>query len=315
MTVIYVELLHVYIAFYIIDWWPVMRRNILYVFILLIILSLFYLLSGIHTPENNNTLLNGKLAVSIIDVGQGDCSLIQTPDKRNILIDAGTHESSENIIRYLTNRGVNRIDLLVITHPHNDHIGGMLDVLDHFGVSEVLDSGYSHGSQTYKNLLTAILKRRIKYITPENWVDGHIGKNVMVHLLWPTDDAQGNDDSDLNDRSLVLRISYGNVSFLFTGDIGSGPESRILADEDNIASTVLKVAHHGSSHGTTNEFIQAVRPDYAVISVGADNSYGHPSKKILKRLKASGARVFRTDQDGSVMFITDGNNLEVKTNQ
>ncbi|MHB0997808.1 MAG: ComEC/Rec2 family competence protein [Armatimonadota bacterium] len=290
-------------------------KKVLPIAVLLIILGIAYTLTYKDDSTGIAHLPSDRLKVHFIDVGQGDSVLIQTPDGRNILVDAGPSESSDDVVDYLTSNGVQRIDLLVITHPHSDHIGGMPDVIDRFGVSSVLDLGYPHGSQKYKEVLSKILSRKIQYSTPSEWVDKQIGSGVSFHLVWPDSDNLKYNKSDINDLSIVLRLSYGKISFLLTSDIGTDVENIILSKNDKIRSTVLKVAHHGSAESTSNEFLEAVKPSFAVISVGADNSYGHPSEKTLRRISAIGAELYRTDLDRSIVFITDGTSVEVESNR
>lgn len=258
--------------------------------------------------------LDGRLLrVHFLDVGQGDCALIQTPDGRNVLVDGGDEGTGDRIVRYLLRQGVHRIDLLVITHPHGDHIGGLSEVLDEFGVSRVLDAGYAHGSRRYEEVLSIIESRRIDYEVVQDCRDAEVGTQVGMHILWPPVGYDVKHESDLNDGSIVLRVSFGDVSVLLTGDIQKDAEGQMLAGSPNMKSTILKVAHHGSEHSSTNEFLQVVRPDYAVISVGSDNDYGHPAKGTLQRLSASCAKVYRTDENGSVVFATDGRDVRVST--
>ena len=258
--------------------------------------------------------LEGRLLkVHFIDVGQGDSTLIQTPDGRSVLVDAGDETSGGKVADYLLGKGVQRIDLLVITHPHSDHIGGLPRVLDEFGVSRVLDTGYPHGGEQYKEILSIIESRKIDYKVAQGFRQPGVGTLVSLDVLWPPASYQARDESELNDGSIVMRLVYGNVRILLTGDIQEEAEGRLLADQQDLQSTVLKVAHHGSEFGASNEFLQAVKPDYAVVSVGRDNSFGHPAKNTLERLYAAGAQVFRTDESGTIIFVTDGAKVQVTT--
>jgi len=253
----------------------------------------------------------GQLKVHCVDVGQGDCILIQAPDGRNMLVDAGGEDSAESVVRYLVRNGVNRIDTLVITHPHMDHIGGLAKVLEQFGVARILDAGCPHGSQTYQNVLSAIESRKIDYQLATPTAELQVGKEVDVEILWPPTGYSPAGESGLNNGSVVMRVDYGDVSVLLAGDVQREAEGRLLASHRNLRATILKVAHHGSEDSTSNEFLQVVKPAYAVISVGAGNPYGQPARVTLRRLAAAGARVFRTDVHGSVVFTTDGRKVEV----
>jgi len=253
------------------------------------------------------------LSIHFLDVGQGDCALIQTPDGRNVLVDAGDEAHGDEVVRYLTASGVNQIDLLVITHPHSDHIGGLPAVLESFGVSRVLDTGCPHGSQTYKAVLATIQARKIDYRLACDLRKPSVCGNVTFEVLWPPPEYQPAGEEGLNDGSIVLRVEYGGIGVLLAGDIQKDAEGKLLASGHVLESAVLKVAHHGSESGTSNELLQLVKPAYAVISVGADNSYGHPSRSVLDRLAAIGAQVYRTDEQGAIAIITDGKTVQVRS--
>lgn len=287
-------------------------RKVLPIIILAVLLGV---VAGItFGPEPRAPALQqGQLRVHFLNVGQGDCSLVQTADGRNVLIDAGDVETANDVTEYLLRNGVHRIDLLVITHPHSDHIGGLPEILDRFGVSEVLDAGIPHGSQAYRDVLSTIESRRIVYKQAVQAAKVGVGGDLTMEVLWPPKDYSAGSEEMLNNGSVVGRIQFVDVSFLFTGDIQGEAEGLLLASGENLESTVLKVAHHGSDSSTSNEFLQVVKPAYAVISVGADNEYGHPARSTLRRLAAIGARVFRTDKQGTIVFTTDGRTVEVMT--
>ena len=285
-------------------------KKLLPIIILAVLLGV--VVSITFTPEfRTPALQEGQLRVHFLDVGQGDCILIQTADGRNVLIDAGDVDTADAVADYLLKNGVHRIDLLVITHPHSDHIGGLPRILERFGVSAVLDPGLPHGSQVYREVLSTIESRRIVYKRAAQGERMGVGSDLTMEVLWPPSDYAVYGDDMLNDGSVVARVQFGDVSFLFAGDIQREAEGRLLASGQNLESTVLKVAHHGSDSSTSNEFLQVVKPAYAVISVGADNEYGHPARSTLRRLSAIGAKVFRTDEQGTVVFTTDGRTVEV----
>ncbi len=288
-------------------------RKLLPIIVLAVLVAVIGLTQYSPFVKKQAPLDGHVLKVHFIDVGQGDCTLVQTPDGRSILIDAGDEGSGDTVVSYLRDKGVGRIDLLVITHPHSDHIGGLPRVLDEFGVSRVLDAGYPHGSQTYKDILGIIESRRIDYKVIQDFRKPEAGTQVSFDVLWPPADYQVGRESELNNGSIVLRLKYGSVSVLLTGDIQDEAEGTLLADRQDLQSTILKVAHHGSEYSTSNEFLQVVKPDFAVISVGQGNDYGHPAKDTLDRLIAAGAKVFRTDENGSVVFTSDGTNVQVDT--
>jgi competence protein ComEC len=258
-------------------------------------------------------LVGETLKIHFLDVGQGDCALIQTPDGRSVLVDAGDEAHSGEVVRYLAASGVNQIDLLVITHPHIDHVGGLPAVLEQFGVSRVLDAGWPHASGTYNAVLATIQSRKIDYELARDLRKPAVCPHVAFEVLWPPPGRRPGDEEDLNNGSIVLRIEYGVVAVLLAGDIQEDAEGKLLASAENLQSAVLKVAHHGSESGTSNEFLQVVKPAFAVISVGADNPYGHPSQAVLNRLAAIGAQVFRTDEQGAITVETDGKTIQVRS--
>ena len=250
-----------------------------------------------------------QLAVSVIDVGQGDSILVQFPDGQDMLVDAGDRQAGPAVVGYLRSRGVKRIDILVASHPHADHIGGMPQVLEAFAVGKVWDNGYVHGSRTQESFLSTIKAKGIRFGMPKAGFTETVG-DVAVAVLAPQKTPLGGTDSDANNNSLVLRVSYGNVSFLLPGDMES--EERATATKWP-RSTVLKVAHHGSHNGTDLAFANEVSPRYAVISYGEGNPYGHPHQEAVAALEATGAKVLRTAVDGTVVFTTDGTSIAYTT--
>ena len=253
---------------------------------------------------------DGRLVIHFIDVGQGDSTLIQY-NGTTILIDAGEADAAPALVKYLKQHDVRAIDFLIATHPHSDHIGGMRAVLDSFTVRKVMDSGMPHTTSTYRNFIQAIENKKIPYVVPKigDTFSPAPGLDFLV-LNAPVDNTE---DADLNDNSLVFRATYGRINILFAGDIGTSTEGNILRSGLPVESQLLKVAHHGSSHGTGTGFLDAVRPEAAFILVGADNPYNYPSEKTLGRLEDRGIIVFRTDTDGSIVVRTDGMEYSVET--
>jgi len=288
-------------------------RKILPIIVLALLPICIAVLIALGPRDGGHVLPDGRLEAHFLDVGQGDCILLQTPDGRNVLIDAGDRGSAGDVVRYLERNGVGRIDLLVITHPHMDHIGGLPRVLERFGVAKVIDAGYPHGSQAYKEVLSSIASRRIDYRSAAASPSPRVSKDVSFEVLWPPNGYAPSGEAGLNNGSVVLRVAFGDVSLLLAGDIQHDAECRILAARRELQSTILKVAHHGSPDSTSSEFLQVVQPEYAVISVGAENAHGHPGRATLRRLNASGAAIYRTDRDGNVVFTTDGKMVQVAT--
>jgi competence protein ComEC len=257
-------------------------------------------------------LPDGRLHVFFLDVGQGDAILVSTPSGRQILVDGGP--SGGNISARPGSAlpfWERTIDLILLTHPHEDHVGGLTDVLRRYEVKQVLESSAEYDSLPYSEWqglvedegagrTVAIAGQRIE-----------LGEGAMMEVLHPGYAGRDGQAAQVDDASVVLRIVCGSVSILLTGDIGTETERDLLDSGFDLAGTVLKVAHHGSDSSSYPEFLAGVDPQVAVISVGAGNRFGHPSREVVERL--AGARVYRTDQQGTVELTTDGNRLWVKT--
>lgn len=249
----------------------------------------------------------GTLQVYYFDVGQGDSTLIRTPANQYILIDGGNNDQGTNVVKYLNALGVKTLDALVATHPDADHIGGLDDVLKALDVKSVYAPKVSHTTQTYKDFLIAVKNegRTIKAVSK--------GVKIPLTGVDATFLAPINSYGDnLNDWSAVLKVTYKNKSFLFTGDAEKASENDMLADGMNLKADVLKVGHHGSSSSTSKPFLDAIKPTYAVISTGKNN-YGHPNAGIIDRLKNAKASILRTDQKGTITAICDGSKITFTT--
>ena len=248
------------------------------------------------------------MKLHFIDVGQGDCILIESPDGKRMLVDTGEEEYADDVVDYLKSQHISNLEFLALTHPHSDHIGSVPEILQHFNVAYVLDNGYPHGSRTQERALQEINNKKIPYLVAYAGQQYRLGKKIRVEVLSPPRKLFKNTSSDTNNNSLVMRITFGNVSALLTGDIENEAESALLESRINIESNILKVAHHGSRDSTSIELLRQVRPEYVVISVGKNNEFGHPHKAILRRLSPDklGSKVFRTDRFGTITLKTDG---------
>lgn len=260
---------------------------------------------ALGSAEPENPVL---LTLSVIDVGQGDSILVSTSDGHAMLVDGGPADASGRVLEAIRKAGVDRLDVLISTHPHADHIGGLAGVLDAVPVSRVIDSGKVHTSKTYEGYLEKILAKDIPFALGRTGSSFALGP-ATVKILWPAENLSEN----LNDCSVVVHVIYGKFSALLAGDIEAGSERALVQRKLLSPAVVLKVAHHGSDTSTTSAFLSVLRPAIAIISAGAGNSYGHPAASVLARLKASGAKVYRTDLDGTVSVKTDGESWQVET--
>ena len=262
------------------------------------------------------TLPDDRLHVSFLNVGQGDAILIQTPDGQDVLIDGGpdpqavTLELSEKLPFW-----DRTIDLVVCTHAHADHVTGLVEVLQRYGVRQVLEPGIPYETPIYQEWLRLIEIKGIEYNIARARQEIELGNGIRLEVLNPPESLFEGTGYDVDNNGVVLRLSWGQISFLSVSDVGEEVELELIQQRSDLRSTVLKVAHHGSDTSTSRQFLAAVDPELAVICVGVDNSFGHPNSEVVVRLVDAVGRdsVYRTDEDGTIEFITDGESLWVKT--
>jgi competence protein ComEC len=258
---------------------------------------------------------DGRLHVSFLDVGQGDAVLIQTPNGLDILIDGGPDPQKINLeLSEKLPFWDRTIDLVVSTQPQADHVTGLVEVLQRYRVKRVLEPGVSYNSSIYQEWLRLVEIKRIEHDIARAGQEIDLGNGIKMEVLNPPESLWEGTDDDVDNNGVVLRLSWDNVSFLFTADIRKDLEFELIGQRANLRSTVLKIAHHGSDTSTSQHFLAVVDPEVAVICVGADNPFGHPSPEVLERLtdRLGEDNVYRTDDNGTIEFITDGENLWVK---
>ncbi len=279
--------------------------------------------SVIATYPFSPRLASQRLALTVLDVGQGDSLFVSFPRGRTMLVDAGGElgnfhsggmrsgiDVGEDVVSpYLWSRGLKRIDVVALTHAHEDHLGGLPAIFENFRVGEFW-VGRDIQSAAYRQVLAAarahgVVVRHLKQ------GDAFSEDGISGKILWPDDLSEG--QSAKNDDSLVMRLTDGSESFLLAGDIERPSERKMLTEEQSVGVNFLKVAHHGSKTSTTDPFLSAAHPAFAAISVGKDNSFGHPSPEVTERLAAAGVRAYRTDRDGAITASTDGSTLKVST--
>jgi len=249
--------------------------------------------------------IDGEVIVHFIDVGQGDSVLIQTT-AGSVLIDGGDNHMGERVTEYIRRAGIGDITYVVATHPHADHIGGLIEVLNQFPVGALIMPPVAHTTVTFEWFLDAIENNDVPLREPIAG-DSFVVGDATFTIIAPNSTGHGN----LNDYSVSLRVAHGMNAFIFTGDAYTFSELEMIASGHNLAANVLHLGHHGSSTSTSQEFLDAVRPDIAVISVAANNSYGHPHNTVMSRLRVAGVRIYRTDFHGNVAIVSDGANWVV----
>ena len=260
------------------------------------------------------TNVTSNIAVHLIDVGQGDSILIDTPEK-DVLIDGGPTAAGSVVLSYLGSLNITRIQIMIATHPHEDHIGGLVAILNStISVDEIMINSETYPSKTYNDFMTLAYSHSITVAQRGQTIMLTDTANLGVfNPIQPLEFSPANDPDYVNDNSIVVRLQAGNTSFLFTGDAEGDAEQSMLTAGLNLRSDVLKVGHHGSSYSTTEQFLSAVSPTYAIISVG-ENPYGHPSPNTIQRLISHGVTVYETSQSGTIVASTDGTSITFQDN-
>ena len=281
--------------------------NKIIIFMIILFIGIFFKdkvgdISFAFKVEDNQILDSSKLEIYFFDVGQADSILIKNNDD-TMLIDGGNDSDGDNLVNYLKKEiKLDNIDVIVGTHPHEDHIGGLDVVIDNFDIGKIYLPDATTTSRAFDNLLNSIEVKEYNITVPIEDEVFELG-NLKFKVIYT-----GSDESDLNNTSIVLKMTFGNTSYLFTGDATSKTEKIIL--EKDIDVDVLKVVHHGSSYSSTEDFLDKVSPRYAIIQVGKNNKYGHPTEKTLTKLNNRNIKVYRTDNDGTIKISSDGNNIE-----
>lgn len=259
--------------------------------------------------------------MTILDVGQGDCLFVETPGGRTMLIDGGgagnesqadaSDVGERTVVPFLHHKAVNRVDVLMLTHPHGDHAGGLSAVLREETVGIALDGTVLPSpTPAYTEFRTLVRQKHVAYKRAARGMSLNLGDGVRADILNPpaTGMPYGTnpDNATVNNYSVVLRLSYGQTRFLLDGDAQAEAEQTMEAAGDNLRADVLKTGHHGADNATGDAWLDRVHPRFAVISCGARNTFGHPSPRTLARLAAHGVQIFRTDKNGAVTFVSDG---------
>lgn len=253
--------------------------------------------------------LDGKLQVHYIDVGQGASQLLIGPTGKVMLIDAGDNDKEQLVVEYLKSLRISKVDVLIGTHPHADHIGGLDAVIEAFDIGSIYMPRYQANTKTFEDVLLAVQNKGLKISTAKAGVLIDWEQGTEVRLVAPIQDY-----NNANEMSAVVHVEYDETSFLFTGDAESRSEADMVESGEPIAADVLLAGHHGSSTSTTPAFLDKVNPSYAVIQSGKGNSYGHPHEEVLQRLQDRGVAVYRNDEQGHLVFISNGKEIAVEQN-
>lgn len=286
---------------------------------------IFALASAANGSEN--------LTAHFIDVGQGDSILLQFKNK-SLLIDGGPPEMSIRLEEYLKGQNITHLDLLILTHPHDDHIGGLITIVEDLPVNKAIDNGENDSSLIYKRFRALIERQKISYAPAYAGQEIDLDPALKIEVLWPPQGGISNGTKlsrhgamknpwesivvraiswDMNQNSLVLRITYNRTSLLLMSDADTVVESSLLFSGVNLSSQILKVGHHGGTSASSPHFLERVRSAVSIISVGEGNYYGYPTKRTLSNLEAVGSGVYRTDICGDIIITTDGRNYSSVT--
>lgn len=264
--------------------------------------------------QSNATAVSGEqLSVQVIDVGQADC-ILASMDDHSMLIDAGNNGDGKKVVSYIKSLGIEHFDYVIGSHAHEDHIGGLDDVIESFEIDTIILPNFASESKTYNDVLSAAKTSDGQTVYPEEGSRYSLGDAEWT-ILSCKDQTESH--SDLNESSIIIKLTYGDIDFLLTGDATEVNEAELLNAGYDLDCEILKVGHHGSAYSSSQEFLKAVSPNEAIISVDAESDlgrgYGHPNEGTLERLKATGANVYRTDRQGTIEVITDGNTYSISS--
>ena len=278
-------------------------KKVFYFLIIVILVGLFLYYNDFFKEDVPIVVpLEENLKVYFIDVGEADSTLINS-NNHYMLIDAGNNEDGEKLVNYLKSLGVSKLDYVILTHAHEDHVGGMDNIIRSFDIGSFYMPDVAFPSTTFKETIKELENKGLKYKVPSIGDTISLGES-KVKFLYVNDNEE-----DINSNSIVSKLTYNNTSFLFTGDTTWEVED-ILKSED-IKSNVLKASHHGSNDGANYQFLKAVKSEIVVISCGANNDYGHPHEKVLDKFKSLGMDIYRTDLDGTIIISSNGDEISI----
>lgn len=252
-----------------------------------------------------------ELRVHFIDIGQGDAILVQFNDK-NMLIDSGPKKSSDKILKYLDSLNIKTIDVIIGSHPHEDHMGNMAAIVKKYSVLSFFSPKVSVNQYFFENLAKELNNKNLKITPVHAGTTINFDPDIDIDVYWPEENKSY---ENLNNYSIVMSLRYRNISFLFAGDIEKDCEKIMIANGGDFNADVLKIAHHGSKTSSTKKFLDKVNGKYAIIQCGLNNQYGHPDKTTISELTSRGYKIYRNDLNGNIVVITNGNTIDINTNK
>ncbi|HMF27507.1 MAG TPA: ComEC/Rec2 family competence protein, partial [Candidatus Cybelea sp.] len=269
--------------------------------------------------------VDSQLHITVLDVGQADSIVVQTPSGHVVLVDGGGRlergaQSSGStaeavgeriVVPFLLRHGIHAVDAIVISHPHGDHVGGVAPALRRLRVDSLADGGQRYGGHAYQDALATARAQRVPIVYPRAGMEWRTDDGVLLHFLGPSLPFIANSRNDINENSVAFTLRYRSFCMLFTGDAGAAAEERFLGEGADLRCDFLKVGHHGSAYSSTAAFIESVRPRYAIISVGRRNLFGHPAPSTLQTLQRLGAKIYRTDENGAITITSNGRSVTV----
>lgn len=273
-----------------------------YIFYILLITIILF---GLFYYQN----FDNKLKIYVLDVGQGDSILIKTPNKQNILIDGGPDNKVLAQLGKQMSFYERNIDILILTHPHSDHVVGLNEILKRYQIKSIYITGVIHTSPDYLEFLKLIKEKNIVFVDQKFNID--LGEELALNVLYPFYDFKNKKVENLNNTSIVCQLEYKDFKTLLMGDAEIEVEEDLIRNNIDLESDILKIGHHGSSTSSSQEFLETVNPKIAVISVGQDNKFNHPSLRTINRLKKMGIEIFRTDYLGTIIIKSDGKDFEI----
>ncbi|MGN2369501.1 ComEC/Rec2 family competence protein [Clostridium cagae] len=287
-------------------------------FITIVLFALIGLMSFVFGNDFNSnkvdnvgnlTNVSGILEVSYLDVGQGDAVYIRVNDF-DILIDAGPRSEADHLLKQLEQKNIDDFEMVIATHPHEDHIGGMSKVFENYKVENFYMPKVTHTTKTFENMLTSVSKQGLKVQQIKEGMKFDLGSDAKIDVYSPMKESY----EEFNDYSPIMKLTFGDKKLMFTGDAETLAEKEVLSKySKDLKADVLKFGHHGSSTSSSNEFIQAVSPQYGIISCGTDNSYGHPHKETMNKISKNKIETYRTDLQGEITLSSDGRTISIKT--